>query len=179
MKKTTVFVIAFLLASASTFASGLLIRGTYFTPSDSDFKSIYGSGWIYGGEIGFKVWNGLDLFLEGGYFSAKGKLTYTEEDTTLTLIPAGGGVKYYFMNGKLRPYIAAGVRYYMYQESNPIGNVKKNGLGYLGRAGVSFEFGGGFRIDVCAGYSLCKITPTDFEINLGGLELSAGIFFGL
>jgi hypothetical protein len=179
MKKTMIGLLTLLLVSGFSFGIELLVRGTYLMPSDSAFKDIYGSSPMFGGELGIKIVGGLRLFLGGDYLRAKGQLTYTKEGTTLTLIPAGGGLKYSFLEGAFHPYLAAGVRYYMYKESNPLGTVKKNGPGFLGRAGVTFEFAKKFGVDLSAGYSWCEMKTDDFTINLGGLELAGGLFVRL
>ena len=69
------------LISAS---ASISLRGIYFLPSDDDLKAIYGnSGWMYGGEIAFNVFKGLDVWLDGGYYGETGTLTFTEEETKL------------------------------------------------------------------------------------------------
>jgi len=147
----------------------------YFTPSEKVFKDIYGGGIMYGGEINIGVWKRLELWIDGGYFSKKGKLTYTEEETKLKIIPIGGGLKYVFGTEVLNFYIGAGLNYCYSEEANPIGNVSKGKLGYAGKIGSLFKVKGGLIIDLCISYSYCKIKPADYNVNIGGLKVGMGI----
>lgn len=175
MKKAIVLAMMICLASASAFAS-LGIRGIYFSPSDENFKSIYGAGWMYGGELSFRITKGVFLWLGGSYYSKTGSLTYTLEETKLTLIPVGGGLKFELLGEKIiSPYFAAGVNYFLYKESNVIGDVNKGGVGFIGKAGLCLNLAKEFAVDFYGGYSSCKFTPADFEINVGGLEAGAGL----
>jgi hypothetical protein len=176
MKRLIAIGLMVFMASVTAFSS-IGIKGIYFSPSDSDFKSIYGSGWMYGGEITFKITKGLDAWLDGGYFARTGVLTYTQEETKLMLVPIGAGLRYRILTGKVVPYVGAGARYYMYRESNVIGDVNKGGVGFVGKAGVLISIIHGIGVDLSAGYSWCKMKPADFEFNVGGLELGAGIVF--
>jgi hypothetical protein len=176
MKKIIISVLMIGLVSVSASAS-IGLRGIYFTPSDADFKSIYGGGWKYGGEIAFPIFKGLDLWLDGGYFAKTGKLTYTQEETKLTLIPIGGGLRYRFLTGTLEPYVGAGARYCMFKESNAIGDVSANAVGFVGKAGLIFYPTKGFGIEVHVAYSSCKMKPADYEFDVGGIEFGAGLIF--
>lgn len=176
MKKviTAALMVGLISVSAS---AGFGIRGIYFTPSDADFKSIYGGGLKYGGEISFSLTKGLDLWLDGGYFARTGKLTYSQEETKLTLIPIGGGLRYRFIQGSVEPYVGAGARYFMFKESNPIGDVSANAIGFVGKAGLILYPTKGFGIEVHVAYSSCKMKPADYEFDVGGIEFGAGIIF--
>jgi len=176
MKRLVALGLMVFLASASASAS-IGLKGAYFSPSDLDFKSIYGSGWMYGGEITFNIVKGLDGWLDGGYFARTGVLSYTQEETKLTLVPVGGGLRYRILTGKIAPYIGAGARYCLYMESNVIGKVNDGGVGFVGKAGVLITIVQGIGIDLSAGYSSCKMKPADFEFNVGGIELGASIVF--
>jgi outer membrane protein W len=176
MKRLIALVLMVFMASAAASAS-IGLKGAYFSPWDSDFKSIYGRGWMSGLEITFNITKGLDAWLDGGYFARTGVLTYTQEETKLMLVPIGAGLRYRILTGKVAPYVGAGARYYMYRESNAIGDVNKGGVGFVGKAGVLISIIQGIGIDLSAGYSWCKMKPADFEFNVGGLELGAGIVF--
>jgi len=177
MKKMITGAIIAVLSSVAALAS-FGVKGIYFSPSDKDFKDIYGGGMMYGGEFSFRIAKSLDLWIGGSYFSKKGNLTYTRDETNLTLIPLGGGLRYRFMSGrKISPYVAAGPEYFLYKESNVLGDVNSGGIGFIGKAGVLIGLAGSFGLEVHAGYSWCKFKPADFEINVGGVEFGAGIFF--
>ena len=176
MKK--VIMITMLVGLVSVMAAASVgLRAVYFQPSDADFKSIYGGGYKYGGEIAFNLTKGLDLWLDGGYYAKTGSLTYTKEETKLTLIPIGAGVRYRFLPGKLQPYVGAGARYTIFKESNVIGDVSSGGIGFIGKAGLAFFFAKSIGIDVHLAYSVCKMKPKDFEFDVGGLEIGAGLVF--
>jgi hypothetical protein len=176
MKKTALIGLLILLASANAFSLVIVeAKGIYFSPSDTSFKDIYGSGWMAGGEIGFRIIKRLDVWVGGGYFSRNGKLSFTQEATKLLIQPFGGGLRFRFTTGMITCYASAGANYYQYKESNPIGDIKATGLGYVGKLGAFIKIVDGFEIDLNVGYSSCKMKPADFEINIGGLEAAAGL----
>lgn len=152
------------------------IKAGYFSPSEEFFKDIYGGGITYGGEIGLSVWRNLVLWIGGDYFYKKGKLTYTGEDTELTLVPLGGGLKYIVeAGGNLSFYGGAGLFYCKTEEKNPIDEVSEGGLGYIGKIGGYVNVFEGMFIDLYLDYSYCKMKPADYEINIGGVEGGIGI----
>lgn len=176
MKKTAVIGLFVLLASANAFSLVIVeAKGIYFSPSDTSFKNIYGSGWMAAGEIGFRIIKRLDVWVGGGYFSRSGNLTFTQEATKLSIQPVGGGLRYRFTTGMVSCYASAGLNYYQYKELNPIGDVKATGIGYMGKLGAFIKIVDGLQIDLDVGYSYCKMKPADFEINIGGLEAAAGL----
>jgi opacity protein-like surface antigen len=176
MKKMAVIGLAVLMASTSAFSFIVLeAKGQYFSPSERYFRDIYGAGWMAEGEIGIRLFRGLELWAGGGYFSRKGQLTFTREETTLTILPVGGGLRYRITSGKISGYVGAGVNYYQYKESNPIGDVSKKSAGFVVKAGVFFRIVPGLLLDLNLGYTYCKMTPADFEINIGGIAAGAGL----
>jgi hypothetical protein len=162
---------------AATWTAAFEVMGAYLMPSDQAFKDIYGGGLMYGGGLAFRLGQRLRLWLDGMYYQGSGKLTYTLEETKLTLIPIGAGVAFDLGGGGLTPYVGAGARYYMYKESNVIGDVSANGIGFVGFAGLKLRLAKGIAVDLRGGYSMCKMTPADFDIDVGGLELGGGLVF--
>jgi hypothetical protein len=158
-------------AAAASFG----VKAVYLMPSEQAFKDIYGSGLMYGGEIGFRLHGPIGLWIDGMYYKGTGQLTYTKEDTTLTLIPIGAGLRYDFTTGPAVVYAGAGARYYSYKETNVLGTVTRGGAGFVVLAGVNLRIAKGFLVDVRAAYSSCKLTPADFTINVGGIELGGGL----
>lgn len=161
--------------SAYTLEVTLKLKGSYFYPSEDAFKDIYGGGMMYGGEVTFRINKNIDFWLGSSYFSKQGKLTFTEEETTVKIIPAGGGVKYISSLGGINYYSGLGLNYYHYKESNPIGLAKKGGLGIVGKIGAYMKPAAGLIIDLFINYSYCKMQPADYKINIGGLETGVGI----
>ena len=164
--------------------SAFLLRGSYFMPSEAVFKNIYGSLMAPGAEfrLGGQMVAG---WLEGTYIQRTGKLTFTQEETKLTLIPIEGGLLVRFATGNLMPYLGAGGGYYMYKEkSDALGEVKENKFGFCGVGGLSYHMSS-FMLDLKVKYSSCKFKPgsTDtgvdpLEVNIGGLSLSLGLGLG-
>lgn len=177
MKKLTLIIaIAILLsglADASDFT--LKVKGNYFSPSEKAFKDIYGGGWVYGGEANFGIWKNLKLWVGTSFFSKKGELSFTGEETKVRIIPIGGGVKYVSSVGGINYYSGIGINYYLYKETNPIGDASKGGFGIVGIIGSFMKVTGGLIIDLYINYSYCKMKPADYRINIGGFEAGIGI----
>ena len=177
MKKLIIIFVTLIFLSSLTNAADIIIelKTHYLHPSEEAFRDIYGGGMMYGGEVSIGVWRGLGVWLGGSYYSKTGVLTFTKEETKLEIYPIGGGLKYTLSAGIFDLYAGAGLNYYQYKESNPIGDISKGGLGYIGKIGSYVKITGGFLIDLCLSYSYCKIKPADFEINIGGIEAGIGI----
>lgn len=152
------------------------IKAGYFVPSEETFQEIYGEGPTYGAELGFPVWNNVVLWMGGESFYKKGNLTYTGEETELSLLPIGGGLKYIVeAGGNLNFYGGVGLFYSQTEEKNPIGEVSDGGIGFEGMVGSFLRISGGLLIDLCLDYSYCKMKPADYSVDTGGLELSLGL----
>jgi len=131
---------------------------------------------MYGGEVSIRVWKALEVWFGASYFSKKGELTFTKEETKLRIVPIGAGVKYFFPVVEiLDGYGGVGINHYSYKEENPIGKVAKNGLGILVRAGGLVKVIKGIIIDFYINYSYCRMKPADFDINIGGFETGIGL----
>jgi len=158
----------------------IMIFGRYgsFSPSDEIFKTIYGSGSVYGGEFRVHVVGGFFVSLEGGSFKKTGALTATQEETTMTLYPIDAMVVFHALSGYVLPYVGAGGAVCKYREENVIGNVDKWGFGFAVCGGITarWRFLG---IDARVKYTSIKIKPFEDEADLGGLTLSiaAGFIF--
>jgi opacity protein-like surface antigen len=178
MKRAIVLlVLTAVLASAAQASVSAGLRVSYFSPSDADFRSIYGGGSAFRGEVSAAIASRFDLWLEGGYFGKTGSLTYTLEETKLTLIPLGIGADYHFLEGKVQPYVGAGVLLVFFHETNILGDVKDQALGATIRAGVTVPLSGRVAADIRAAYSLCRMRPADFEFSVGGFEIGAGLAY--
>jgi len=153
------------------------LKGGYFYPTESAFKDIYGGGGQFGAELILPIWNKLDIWLAGNFFQKKGELTFTKEETKLQIIPAGAGLRYRLTSGVADLYFGAGVNYYFFKETNPIGTASKGGVGYIGKLGVCFHVLKGVVFDLFFDYSYCRIKPADFTINIGGIAAGAGLGF--
>ncbi len=169
------------IIAATIFFSGLAnafnitaeLKGGILLPSERAFGDIYGDEMImmYGGEISIGIFGPLEAWLEGSYSLQKGKLSLTQEETKLKIIPTGAGLKFRFPVEELDFYVGVGLNYYRYEEYNPLGNVKENALGYIGKLGVSKKITGGLLIGFYIDYSYAKLKPADFRVNIGGFHV--------
>ena len=174
-------VLGLMVLSGLGYSQGVSVVGRvqYFHPLDQDFLDIYGGGPSFGGELGIPLFGNVDLWLGAGVFQRKGELTFTGEETTLRIYPISAGLRLRLRRGVIQPYLGVGAGYFLYSESNTIGDVEKQSLGFIGRGGLHFYLGKGFLIDLLFEYSTCKITPADFTVNIGGISggLSLGLVF--
>ena len=177
MRKLTI--IALLTVSLSGLAKAtdvtVELKAHYFSPSEQAFKDIYGGALMYGGEVSVGIWRDIDLWLGGSYFSEKGELTFTKEETKLELIPIGVGAKYRILSGNFSFYAGLGLNYYQFKETNPIGDVSEGGLGFVGKIGSNVAVVGRMLLDFYVEYTYCKIKPADLEINVGGIAAGVGL----
>ncbi|MGA2587060.1 MAG: hypothetical protein ABSF88_08565 [Candidatus Aminicenantales bacterium] len=177
MKRILVMGLMVFLAAGAAFGS-IMLKVTSFSPADADFKSIYGGGMTYGGELSFAAGKSLEFWIGASYFSKTGKTSYTLEETKLSLIPISAGMKLKIMLSKsISPYIAVGGEYVLYKESNAIGDVSAGGFGFIGKGGLFVKVADFFGIDAHVAYSSCSIKGVDFTFDVGGLELGAGLVF--
>jgi len=178
-KKIVSFSIVFILLSGLAFGGVIVeVKGMYFQPTDQNFKEVYKGGLSFGGEvIVLSVWEQIDIWAGGHYFTKKGELTFTKEDTTIRILPIYGGIKIRLNRQQaLYPYIGGGVGYFFYKEENPIGKVTKGKIGVVGQAGLLFRRGV-FVIDLQVSYTYCKVKSGEFKENLGGIH--GGVGFGI
>ncbi|NIM91926.1 MAG: hypothetical protein GTO17_13385 [Candidatus Aminicenantes bacterium] len=159
-------------------AAGILVelKGHYFMPSEEAFRDVYGGGIEIGAEASVEIGRGLAVWLGGSYFSRKGELTFTKEETELRIMAFGGGIKYIFPAGAgIDIYGAAGVNYCSYDEENVLGEVSKGGVGVVMKAGGLVKIINGIFLDIYTSYSYCKMKPADFKINIGGFGAGVGL----
>lgn len=179
-KATCRLVLAAVLCS-SGYGGGfsLLATGGCFQPRDQAFKNIYGNALALGAQADAGIWKGLSLWVGVGYISREGELSLTEDRTKLNIIPFFGGLKFRFLKTSICPYVALGAGYFRYQETNPLGEIDRGDIGYVGQIGVSLKTVRSLCFEVYARFSGCRIKPADIEANLGGLELGVGFGFDL
>jgi len=151
------------------------VGANYFSPSEQSFKDLYGEGIMISGEINIKLWRFIDLWLIGNYYSKKGNLPFSKEETQMTLIPLGGGIKLRIQKNGINPYIGFGPVVYVYKEKNPIGLADGTGIGIIGEIGCYFRIAGGFLIDASINYSYCEVKPQKIKADLGGIQAGIGL----
>jgi len=183
VKKNFNIFILILIFAGSVFSWGEIraatirveIKGAYFQPSDEAFRDIYGQGQTFGAELGFKFNKFMGLWLSVDSFSKKGQMTFTQEETTLKIMPISAGLSLEVALSFISPYAHLGVGYFHYEESNILGQVKKNNFGYAGQIGLLIKAVGPLYLDLFGQYSSCKVKPLELEANLGGLKAGLGL----
>lgn len=158
-------------------AFSLSIMGYYFQPSEKIFQDIYGSAMSYGGGIGINIWKGLDIWAEGNFYKGTGKLTFTEENTKMQIIPIFGGIRFKLSMSKFVPYIGVGAGYFSYREKNSIVDISGGSMGYVGQLGFIFRIISILCIDMQINYHHCEVKTEDVKTNLGGLKMGVGLVF--
>lgn len=146
--------------------------------ADARFADVYQKGGsIQGIALTSALAFGFDFYSEIKVFYATGALTFTQEKTTLLLLPLALGVRYVLPSGVLRPYAGGGMDFYFYYENNPIATTLNIATGYHITAGLYLQFGKNspLRLNGKVTYTRVKATEEGMVIELGGLEYGAGI----
>jgi opacity protein-like surface antigen len=150
--------------------------------SEQLYADVYDSPAItYNIDLGYKVWNNLEVFFHTDYFKKDGLTTLTKEDTTLTIIPLELGARYLIGiakpgNCKMRlfPYIGAGAGYYMVKEENGMGTFDEKPIGFFIEGGFRFYPTGSFFIDAKL-KNIFLESESDNDVSLGGFAYMGGI----
>jgi outer membrane protein W len=156
------------------------VKGITTADGKNLFEEVYGKNNLaYSLDLGYNVAKYVQVFLHGEYFSSKGELTYTKEETTLTIIPAELGCRfmYSFARDMFCPYIGLGGGFYSIKEENIISPYSETKAGFFGEAGFAFYFVKYCFLDLKAKYVFLKIDGADGKVDLGGLALMGGIGF--
>ncbi len=151
-----------------------LLRAGFFLAGDSAFADVYSNGPVFGGEL--RIGKGKIVgWLEGTYRAHTGAMTFSGDETKMSVIAAEAGALYRFMSGSMTPYAGLGLGYHMFSETNEIrGEAKKSAVGLCALAGVTMTFGKNLVLDGRIKYSMCTMTPADFKIDVGGLTIGIG-----
>ena len=173
-------VLALAVPAGSAWGAGvsLAFKGGYFFPSDAVFKETYGNGPVFGADISVRLSGGLAVWAGADYFGKTGALTVSEEETKVKIIPVFLGLRYRFGKSIVQPYVGAAAAFFLFEESNVLGSVSENGLGFLGQGGVLIAIGGRFAVDIFANYRACTLRtedPEPLEANIGGLTAGGGL----
>lgn len=155
------------------------LSGGYFLPSDQRFKSVYGNGTYFGGEISVALMKGIGIWGGAHYLTKKGKSTFSGRDTKLKLSPIYGGMIFKVPEARVSPYASIGIGYFKYKEESALGTVDKGDIGFIGQIGCLFKIIRPIFIDIKGSYSYCKAKPVELEANLGGFQATIGVGFEL
>jgi hypothetical protein len=177
VSKITLRLLLLLLLFSSVQAREVILKltGGYFVPAEQAFKDVYGTGLTWGGEAVVYVWENVGLWLGGGYFGKQGRLTFTQEETRVQILPLGAGIKLKTSSEKVGLYSGLGLRYNSFKESNAIGEATKGGLGIVVMIGGIIKILKEVALDISIEYSYCRMKPADFTINIGGLSVGLGL----
>ena len=156
-----------------------ILYGNYRV-NESLFDMLYGrSGALYGAALTATLFSHFDFYLEAKIFSKQGRLSYTQEKTRFLLVPFSLGLRYRLPLGLVEPFLGAGIDYYIYSESNPIGTVVDHARGSHLLAGLSLRPGANSPVALTGRlkWTTAKASHGGRTIDLGGLELGAGLTF--
>lgn len=187
--KKVIFILVFFIGICSVYAGDSIysltlgaglrnINGVEDEQGKNIFEEVYGTNNLtYSFDFGYKFAKYFQAFLHSEFFTAKGELTFTKEETTLTIIPVELGCRamYGLYRGMFYPYIGAGAGFYIYTEENVIGDVKDQQFGFFGELGLNYYFIKSAFLDLKIKYIILKVGEDPEKIDLGGLALTAGI----
>lgn len=167
-------------AAAGSFAA--LGRFNLLLPGDQVYREVYGKSLTHFGlELRRNLGPRLSLWAEASFLSKTGALTFTKEETKLSVIPVEAGVMARLTRGQWAPYAGAGVGIFLLkEESEALGSSSSSPFGFCLLAGICGELGTSIFMDVRVKYQVYKAQSTDpslESINVGGLVLSAGLGF--
>lgn len=151
--------------------------------SDGKFEPVFGAGAVFCPELSVNLFKGLTLgaMMETGY-NRDGVIGTTDKyDATLKVTGFEGFVGYTYDAGRFHPFVRLGFGSYKYEQTY----APQAGSPALPAGFDKFEetkgivsFGGGLKVDLIKGlylggqlrYVPMKVTPTEVEIDLGGLR---------
>lgn len=152
--------------------------------ADEDFKDIYDTTPItYSADIAYRIYNSLELAAHTDYLKVDGLTTFTEEKTTLTIIPLEVGLRYNIAlkkmkNQKIYPYLGAGAGYYMIKEETIFGNVDEKKIGFYLEGGLKLYVFGSLFVDAkVKNVILTWDNPDNInkKFNAGGFAVMGGL----
>jgi hypothetical protein len=171
-----------LTGTAWSSAATVEVRAGYFFPASRDLRDVYKNGLTFGAEITVPAWKSLCAWVGLDYFGRNGKLTYTQETTTIRVIPFFAGLKLQSMSSSVRPYAAVAAGYFLFKETNIIGTVSGQKIGFLAQLGLLVKIKGPVSLDIHGRYASSKYKsegPEPFTTELGGFQGGLGVAFRL
>lgn len=146
--------------------------------SEPRFDAVYPKGGILAGiTASATIISNFNLYLEAKYWQRQGALTFSKEETKLSLLPVSLGARYIFPLGVLNPYLGGGADLYFYYEDNPIGTTLNSASGYHALAGTYIRFSTDvpLMLNLRAKYTRVSASESGFKIQLGGFEYCVGL----
>lgn len=190
MKKSFCFLFA-LGTCLSQYALGTEIlleaQGAYYLPTDATFKKIYYESGIYGLETSIQTWKNLYTWMSASLFTKSGQSIGLENNTNITFIPIGVGLKYLWKVKSVDLYGGLGaLPTYLNihdQSSYVTQKTRKWGCGGVAKIGAIINLPQSFFIDLFSSYSYINISNHttyekkvyDHSANLSGYSFGLGI----
>lgn len=116
-------------------------RDSYFYPTNSTVREIYGGNGLYNLEFDAKIWHQLFLWSAIGIFQGSGTTLGSGDHTKLTFVPINIGLKAIFRPIDIvRPYLGLGPQLTYTQV--------KTHSNFLIQSNNSWDFGGIFKVGV-------------------------------
>jgi len=151
-----------------------------YNMNEPRFEAAYPKGGLMGGlTLSSAVVSNVNFYLDIKYYSRQGALTFSKEKTTFYMVPIDLGFRYIYPLGLFHPYLGAGLDFYFYYEDNPIGTVLNYTTGYHITGGIYLRFAKSVPVmlNIRLKYTWAKAEEDTQQIQLGGLEYSAGLAF--
>lgn len=151
-----------------------------YSMNEPRFEAAYPSGGLMGGlTLSSAIASNVNFYLDIKYYSRQGALTFSKEKTTFYLVPIDLGIRYIYPLGFFHPYLGAGLDFYFYYEDNLLGTVLNYANGYHITGGTYLRFAKSIpvMVNVRLKYTWVKAEENAIQIQLGGLEYSAGLTF--
>lgn len=114
------------------------------------------------------------------HFRQNGRSTVTKKDSQLTLSPLFLGIKYLLSTNYFVPWLELGLDYYIYREESEVKTTEGHTFGYHFQGGVYVQFPKlrTIKLKIYLKHTRATAVEEDIEVNLGGMEYSAGISIG-
>jgi hypothetical protein len=180
MKRPVAVSVVILLAVSAGLAAdgpGVMVRGGVFWPSDTDFRTIYGAGAIWGIEASWLLWRHIEPWISADLFCKHGHMIPTQEETRIWLIPVAAGLRYVGRVGPVRLHAGGGVVYHFFRERAPIGTATDGGLSAIAEGGGRIPLSRNWDLGLSLRYSRRRLQPQELSFDVGGLQTSLEIGF--
>ncbi len=164
----------------------IALSGGFFFSKDEVFRQIYGDSLpVFGPHLTFRFPildpHGLDFLLGGRFLQAKGKTSYTREETKLRIESLSFSVRYSFETGKFALFLGPGMDYVMYKETYaetfPVDSVEGSEAGFHITSGGYYHLSPSLSLKGYFKYGLAKTDAPGFQVNLGGTEWGVALVY--
>lgn len=154
----------------------------YYIMFDSNFNDVYGSLMSLGLDISYRFSEKLDIWLYGGISSKKKAIDWAEEDLQFKFKPLTLDLRYFFKRDqKWDIFAGAGLNLYLFEDINPIENVKDNAFGFNILGGTYFHLTQHLSLQFTLRFNMVEksIENADNDLNMNSLELLLGLSYNL